>query len=69
MSKHCKPGNCHAGMIGTRTIIESEWAEELAKFLTVIDDWSEKTKRFAIPHPGFSNRFIHCPQCGKRLCE
>ncbi|HBE9083089.1 hypothetical protein [Serratia fonticola] len=69
MSKHCKPGNCHAGMIGTRTIIESEWADELAKFLTVIDDWNEKTKRFAIPHPGFSNRFIHCPQCGKRLCE
>lgn len=58
---------CVVGMIGTTQIKEGNWAEAEADFEKVILDWNERTKRFAIPHPGFAYKFNHCPICGKKV--
>ncbi len=60
---------CIVGMIGARKITEGGWALEEARFKTVVAEWNEKTKRQAIPHPGFSNKFNHCPVCGHKVTE
>ena len=62
-----KCDTCIVGMIGTTKIAEGHWAEAAADFDKVIDDWNERTKRFAIPHPGFAIKFFHCPMCGRKV--
>lgn len=58
---------CVVGMVGTKKIPEGLWAMAEADFEKVIDDWNERTKRFAIPHPGSAIKFIHCPMCGHKV--
>lgn len=58
---------CTVGMIGTRRINEGDWQQASADFDKVIEDWNECTKRFAIPHPGFANKFVYCPNCGYKI--
>lgn len=65
MADKCE--RCVVGMIGTRKIYASEWAEASADFDKVAEDWNEKTKRFAVPHPGFANKFEFCPICGSKV--
>lgn len=60
---------CIVGMIGSLQVNEGRWAEAEAKFQKVIADWNEKTKRHAVPHPGFANKFNHCPVCGHKVAE
>lgn len=65
MADKCK--RCLVGMIGSRKIYAGELAGALADFDKVIEDWNEKTKHFAIPHPGFANKFVYCPHCGNKV--
>jgi len=58
---------CVVGMIGAAQINEGGWAEAETDFGKVIEDWNERTKRFAIPHPGFAIKFFHCPMCGHKV--
>lgn len=60
---------CIVGMIGSLQVNEGRWAEAEAQFQTVIADWNEKTKRHAVPHPGFASKFNHCPVCGHKVAE
>lgn len=64
MSGKCE--RCTVGMIGTKPILAGGW-RAAADFDRVIADWNEKTKRFAIPHPGFANKFAYCPMCGSKV--
>ncbi|WOL24319.1 hypothetical protein fHeYen801_109 [Yersinia phage fHe-Yen8-01] len=66
MADKCEKG-CVTGMIGMRRINEGRWSEAVALFNEEIDEWNELTKRKAIPHPGFANKFVHCPDCGHKL--
>lgn len=65
MSDKCD--RCTVGMIGTKPVLSGGWATAAADFDRVIDDWNEKTKRIAIPHPGFANKFVFCPHCGSKV--
>ncbi len=65
MADKCK--HCIVGMIGTKPVLAGGWCSAVAAFDKVIDGWNEKTKRFAIPHPGFANKFIYCPICGSKV--
>ena len=65
MAEKCE--RCVTGMIGTRRILSGDWADAAADFDRVIEDWNEKTKRFAVPHPGFANKFAYCPMCGSKV--
>ena len=65
MADKCE--RCTVGMIGTKTILSGCWRNAAADFDKVIDDWNEKTKRVAVPHPGFANKFEYCPQCGSKV--
>lgn len=58
---------CKTGMIGTKYILAGDWDQAIKDFDKLIDEWNEKTKRFAIPHPGFANKFIYCPTCGWKV--
>lgn len=58
---------CITGMIGNTKIYEGDWEESAALFEKKIERWNELTKRHAIPHPGYANKFNHCPQCGKKV--
>lgn len=57
---------CVVGMIGSRFITEDKWENEESIFNKTIELWNEQTKRFAIPHPGFSVRLSYCPLCGHK---
>lgn len=59
-----KCDRCKVGMIASKYILAGDWDDAIVEFNNLIADWNEKTKRFAIPHPGFANKFIHCPDCG-----
>lgn len=63
----CDAGNCIAGMIGATEITETEWQRSLRDFDGVIKAWNEKTKRFAIPHPGYVRPAKFCVNCGRKL--
>ncbi|EEW6789644.1 hypothetical protein LPQ20_20810 [Klebsiella pneumoniae] len=65
MTDKCE--RCTVGMIGTKPILAGDWQAAAADFVKVIEDWNEKTKRFAIPHPGFANKFAYCPLCGSKV--
>jgi len=56
-------------MIGTKQILAGDWADAAADFDRVIEDWNEKTKRFAVPHPGYARKFVYCPMCGSKVEE
>ncbi|MGT5005398.1 hypothetical protein ACRWGL_19860 [Escherichia coli] len=65
MAEKCK--SCIVGMIGSGPIKEGFWRQALREFDVVIQDWNEKTKRVAVPHPGFANKFNYCPRCGCKV--
>ncbi|EAT3775108.1 hypothetical protein LWU92_21655 [Enterobacter hormaechei] len=65
MTDKCE--RCTVGMIGTKPILAGGWQAAAADFERVIADWNEKTKRFAVPHPGFANKFAYCPLCGSKV--
>lgn len=65
MPEKCR--SCVVGMIGTANIKEGYWQQATAEFEKVIEEWNEKTKRFAVPHPGFANKFAYCPKCGSKV--
>ena len=58
---------CVTGMIGTTQVYSGAWAAAEADFDLVIAEWNEKTKRFAVPHPGFARKFLYCPHCGQKV--
>ncbi|QDK20866.1 hypothetical protein ES815_22145 [Leclercia adecarboxylata] len=62
-----KCNNCTVGMIGSRPILSGGWAAAITEFNKVTEEWDEKTKRFAIPHPGFARKFNYCPHCGSTV--
>lgn len=57
---------CVTGMIGATRIYEGDWEQSEAIFKRKVEDWNECTRHFAIPHPGFANKFNHRPMCGKK---
>lgn len=59
-----KCARCTVGMIGSRPILAGGWVTAITEFNKVTEEWDEKTKRFAIPHPGFARKFNYCPHCG-----
>lgn len=65
MADKCE--RCMTGMIGIRPILDGDWADAVAAFDLVIAEWNEKTKRCAVPHPGFANKFAYCPLCGSKV--
>ncbi|MDS0076748.1 hypothetical protein QU609_10455 [Enterobacter hormaechei subsp. hoffmannii] len=65
MTDKCE--KCTVGIIGTKPILAGNWRAAAADFDKVIDDWNEKTKRFAIPNPGFARKFFYCPLCGSKV--
>ena len=65
MTDKCE--HCTVGMIGTKPILAGGWQAAAADFERVIADWNEKTKRFAVPHPGFANKFAYCLLCGSKV--
>lgn len=65
MADKCK--SCIVGMIGSGSIKEGYWQQAMTEFEKLIEDWNEKTKRSAIPHPGFANKFNYCPRCGSKV--
>lgn len=65
MANKCE--RCMVGMIGERPIRSGAWQAAAADFEKVINDWKEKTKRFAVPHPGFARKFAYCPMCGSKV--
>lgn len=65
MADKCE--KCTVGIIGTKQILAGDWADAVAAFDLVIAEWNEKTKRFAVPHPGFANKFVYCPCCGCKV--
>lgn len=65
MADKCE--RCITGMIGTKPILAGDWTDAAADFDRVIEDWNEKTKRFAVPHPGFARKFVFCPMCGSKV--
>lgn len=65
MTDKCE--RCTVGTIGTKPILAGGWQAAAADFEKVIEDWNEKTKRFAVPHPGFANKFAYCPLCGNKV--
>lgn len=65
MADKCE--QCVTGMIGTTPVYVGGWTEANAVFDRVIDDWNEKTKRFAVPHPGYARKFNYCPRCGRKV--
>jgi hypothetical protein len=67
MSNIDKCESCTVGMIGTKPILAGDWQAAAAEFDKIIEDWNEKTKRFAIPHPGFARKFSYCPMCGNEV--
>jgi len=54
-------------MVGTTQVYSGGWAAAEADFDLVIAEWNEKTKRFAVPHPGFARKFLYCPHCGQKV--
>ncbi|KJX16421.1 hypothetical protein SG64_18600 [Enterobacter hormaechei subsp. xiangfangensis] len=62
-----KCDRCAVGIIGTKSILAGDWKAAEADFEKLIEDWNEKTKRFAIPHPGFARKFFYCPLCGSKV--
>ncbi|ECC3606333.1 hypothetical protein AA23_17335 [Salmonella enterica subsp. enterica] len=58
---------CVTGMIGATKIYEGDWEQSAALFEKKIEDWNERTCHYAIHHPGFANKFKHCPMCGKKV--
>nr|DAF93623.1 MAG TPA: Rad50 zinc hook motif [Myoviridae sp. ctshb19] len=69
MTKQCKPGTCIVGEIQNVAICERDWMKKATAFQKVIADWNEKTKRFAVPHPGFCYRSNYCAMCGRPLAK
>lgn len=67
MPEKCKV--CIVGMIGSRQVKEGNWYEAESQFQKVIAEWNEKTKHHAVSHPGFANKFNHCPVCGHKVTE
>lgn len=65
MADKCE--RCAVGIIGTKSILAGDWKAAEADFEKLIEDWNEKTKRFAIPHPGFARKFFYCPLCGSKV--
>lgn len=57
-----KCDRCAVGIIGTKSILAGDWKAAEADFEKLIEDWNEKTKRFAIPHlASLVNSFTaHC---------
>jgi len=62
-----KCNRCIVGLIGSQPVLSSDWANAVVNFEIVIADWNEKTKRFAVPHPGFAHKFNYCPHCGNKV--
>ncbi|UIS74596.1 hypothetical protein [Morganella phage Mecenats66] len=60
---------CIIGHIGSDYIREGDWQKASDNFDQVIKDWNEKTKRYAVPHPGYVTKFNHCPACGHKIEE
>ncbi|HBB6761324.1 TPA: hypothetical protein JD366_005310 [Citrobacter amalonaticus] len=58
---------CVTGMIGATKIYEGDWEQCASLFEKKIADWNERTRHHAIPHPGFANKFNHCPMCGSKV--
>jgi len=54
-------------MIGATKIYQGDWEQSAAFFEKKIADWNERTRHYAIPHPGFANKFNHCPMCGRKV--
>uniref|UniRef100_A0AB39CE62 Uncharacterized protein n=1 Tax=Pseudomonas phage HRDY3 TaxID=3236930 RepID=A0AB39CE62_9VIRU len=67
MTDQCRAGRCIVGEIRNRAVLEKDWVKEAKAFQKVIADWNEKTKRFAIPHPGFCHPSNYCAMCGRPL--
>lgn len=59
--------HCTVGMIGAKPIFSGDWANATASFEKVIAEWNEKTKKHAVAHPGFANKFAYCPLCGCKV--
>lgn len=64
---HCAPGQCWAGVVGTTRVQEKHWHDAVQRFEGKIELWNELTKRHAIPHIGFVQRFNYCTECGKAI--
>lgn len=47
---------CVTGMIGATKIYEGDWEQSAALFEKKIEDWNERTRHYAIPHPGYRKR-------------
>lgn len=58
---------CVIGMIGSKEIRSGDWEKATQEFSEIIADFNEKTKHYAIPHPGFEVKFSYCPYCGKAV--
>lgn len=63
----CEAGKCIAGRIGSAEITENDWERANKDFDGVIEVWNEKTRRFAIPHPGYVTTAKFCVNCGRKL--
>ena len=63
----CAKGQCVAGTINNEPIPEKDWLKKALAFNQTIADWNEKTKRFAVPHPGFCWPHKFCAKCGRDL--
>lgn len=65
---HCPAGECIAGEIGgANPVMVKDWRDAVLKFEGKIELWNELTKRHAIPHIGYIDRFNFCTQCGKKI--
>ncbi|EBG5517413.1 hypothetical protein AAO66_09780 [Salmonella enterica subsp. enterica serovar Virchow] len=62
-----KCNRCIVGLIGSQPVLSGDWANAVENFEIVIADWNEKTKRFAVPYPGFARKFNYCPHCGNKV--
>ena len=69
---HIKPGfNCREDNERNRKandeLYEFLMNGGVDQFCTVGNNWNERTRHYAIPHPGFANKFNHCPMCGNKV--
>jgi len=67
MSEHCVKGMCIAGLTGSTPINVEDWERAVDEFEKVIEVWNVKTRRFAIPHPGFVHKSNFCVKCGRKV--
>lgn len=63
----CKDGECVAGVIGSKSILQKDWDQAVRDFEVVIEDFNVRGRKFQVNHPGFVHPAKFCMKCGRKI--